>query len=226
MLSTFLFLDQIVWAGRTGVYKVCSTVYGFTLLFPHNKLYKKMNYLHGDKHMIENSSSVYAEQGASRIPWQDSILLLSRIKHLYYYHWGLQNLFLGHLEAIQLCSASHLSTNSKIISDIYFILASWAPTTVQINKEVREGAQGPRAVQGTIHTDCPVFRLCIFHICFLWYIDVSVMAERAISDEAEEVQREAPRPHQIKPGHSRRGWATATGPKEGHSSRHGGIWVC
>jgi hypothetical protein len=52
------------------------------------------------------------------------------------------------------------------------------------------------------------------------------MAERAISDEAEEVQREAPRPHQIKPGHSRRGWATATGPKEGHSSRHGGIWVC
>jgi hypothetical protein len=47
------------------------------------------------------------------------------------------------------------------------ILASRAPTAIQINEEVREGAQGPRAVQGTIHTtDCPVFSFCIFHICF------------------------------------------------------------
>jgi hypothetical protein len=51
------------------------------------------------------------------------------------------------------------------------------------------------------------------------------MAERAISDEAAEVQREAPRPRQIEPRHSRRGWATATGTKEGHSSRHRSVWI-
>jgi hypothetical protein len=91
MLSTFLFLDQIVWAGRTGIYKVCiafscqhtlvircRTVYDFTLILPTN--------LHGDKQTIENSSTVYAEQGASRVPRQDSILLLSRFQYLYYYH--------------------------------------------------------------------------------------------------------------------------------------------
>jgi hypothetical protein len=31
-------------------------------------------------------STVFAEQGASRVPRQDSILLLSRFQYLYYYH--------------------------------------------------------------------------------------------------------------------------------------------
>lgn len=61
-------------------------------------------------------------------------------------------------------------------------------------------------------------------ICvFLKKMAVICVPERAVPDEAAEVQRAAARPHQVEPRHRGRCGAAAAGPQEGDPSRHGRV---